>query len=88
MTTTPRKRLVQPDAKLIRALGGPTEVAKWITVERNRPMSRANVSQMRVKGVPFRHRFALVAMARQKGVPVPEGFIPDDVLADIRAAGV
>lgn len=77
-------------AHFIEALGKGTKVAQWL-IENGHSSSdpvklREAVYKWGVNGVPWKYRIALIAMAQDKGVPVPPNFLKDgSTQADVAA---
>ena len=66
----------EPD--LITQLGGPKYVGERVGAE------ETAVCNWRTRGVAWKHRVAVAALAKEKGVKLPENFLPS--LADAGAA--
>lgn len=62
---------------LITLLGGPTQVANYCSKRVKKPLSIHAVGMWRTRGnIPLLYRTAVRELAREKGVAVPEDFIP------------
>lgn len=73
---------------IIDALGGATTVAEAISRQTGNVITRAAVSNWRRRGISWRYRAALAAIAEDNGIVVPAAFrlgrtddvdVPDDV---------
>lgn len=69
-------------AEFIESLGGPAHVARLLSRALGQRIAPNTVGTWKARGVPWRSRQLLVALAKAKGADVPAGFLGDDVPAD------
>lgn len=64
-------------ADFVKALGGPTAVAEYLTKQLGRPVSQQTISMsyLHRAGLPWKYRALIAAMAKQHGVDLPAGFL-------------
>lgn len=71
--------LPNPNAELVTALGGPTQIARWLTkkipTRKWRPQA---ISNWKLRGVPSYLRPTIAEMAKGLNVAVPDGFLGVD----------
>ena len=65
-------------AQFIKFLGGGTAVAAYLTEKSGEAVDREAVYKWSTQGVPWRWRLFLKPLASEKGIPLPEGFLPEE----------
>lgn len=66
---------------LIDALGGPTEVAEIINRMCRTEIKPNTVSMMRTRKIPWCYRNALVVVAKERDIEIPNGFLGYQIAA-------
>lgn len=62
--------------EFIKALGGGTVVADWLTANTDSTVDREAVYKWGEQQVPWKWRGYLLAMAKEKGLSAPDDFLP------------
>jgi len=57
-------------------LGTPTEIRDYVVNRLHiKRLTRHAISMWKLRGIPYRHRPSLIALAEERGVKVPAGFL-------------